>query len=197
MLAREARAVTGGWPQSGRTHPRHRRRPEPREEALRHEALLSLAVVVAVATVSDGAAASAGADLVTGRGLVTRSAGAEHRWGFAAREDPAGVGGHLELVVGGGADAGQLHGSIVCAGVDPATGTARLAARVERSTTPLAPEGSFLVWTVVDRGEAAWAPPDRTSELVPVADPAVATGHCGVGLLPLTAVERGSVWVRR
>ena len=165
---------------------------------MRHEALLSLPLVVAVATAPVGAAASAGTDLVAGRGLVTRSAGAEHRWGFTAREGPAGVNGHLELVVGGGADAGRLRGSIVCAGVDPATGTARLAARVERSTTPLAPAGSFLVWTVVDRGEAArWAPPDLASELVPVADPAVATGHCGVGLLPLAAVERGGVRVRR
>jgi hypothetical protein len=162
---------------------------------MRREALLPL--VVAVATASIGAAAVAGSDLVAGRALVTRSADAEHRWDFAARKDPAGVGGHLELVIGEGADAGRLRGSIVCAGVDAATGTARLAARVERSTTPLAPAGGFLVWTVVDRGEAARAPPDLTSELVPIADPAVATGHCGVGLLPLTAVERGSVWVRR
>jgi hypothetical protein len=42
----------------------------------------------------------------------------------------------------------------------------------------------------------AWAP-DLTSELVPVADPAVATGHCGVGLLTLAAVERGSVRICR
>jgi hypothetical protein len=163
---------------------------------MRREALLPL-VVVAVATASVSASAAAGSDLVAGRGLVTRSAGAEHHWGFTAREDPAGVGGHLELVIGEGADAGRLRGSIVCVGADAATGTARLAARVERSTTPLTPAGSFLVWTVVDRGEAAWAPPDLTSELVPIADPAVATGHCDVGLLPLAAVEQGSVWVRR
>jgi len=173
-------------------------RPKPQEQGMRREALLLLGVVVAIATKPVGVPAAAGSDLVTGRRLVTRSAGAEHHWNFTAREGPAGVGGHLELVIGRGADAGRLRGSIVCAGVDAATGTARLAARVEWSTTPLAPAGGFLVWTVVDRGEAAWgASPDLTSELVPVADPSVATGHCGVGLLPLTAVELGSVWVRR
>jgi hypothetical protein len=105
------------------------------------------------------------------------------------------VSGELELLAGQAADP-TLLGSIVCARADGATGTARLAAHVERSTTPLAPVGSFLVWTVVDNGEGALAV-DLASELVPIVDPAVVRGHCSAGLLPLTAAQGGNIQVRR
>jgi hypothetical protein len=155
--------------------------------------LASLLMVVAAVPLA--ASAADDAELVAGDALLTLSGDATYRWRFTARAGPAGVSGELELLAGQ-VEGPRLHGSIACARADGATGTARLAARVERSTTPLAPVGSFLVWTVVDNGEDARAAADLASELVPIVDPAVARGHCSAGLLPLTAVEGGSIQVR-
>ena len=83
--------------------------------------------------------------------------------------------GELELLASP-AGGPKLLGAIVCARADGAMGIARLATRVELSTVPLIPMGSFLVWTVVDDGEDALAV-DRASDLVPVADPAVVEEH--------------------
>ena len=151
-------------------------------------------LLMVVAAVPLGASAAGDAELVAGDALLTLSGDATYRWRFTARDGPAGVSGELELLAGQ-ADGPRLLGSIVCTRADGATGTARLAARVERSTTPLAPVGSFLVWTVVDNGEGALAV-DRASELVPIVDPALARGHCSAGLLPLSPIEDGSIQVR-
>jgi hypothetical protein len=156
--------------------------------------LASLLMVVAAVPI--GASAVDDAELVAGDALLTLSGNTTHRWRFTARAGPAGISGELELLAGP-AGGPRLLGAIACARADGATGTARLAARVERSTVPLAPVGGFLVWTVVDNGEGARAAADLASELVPIVDPAVARGHCSAGLLPLTVVEGGSIQVRR
>jgi uncharacterized membrane protein YphA (DoxX/SURF4 family) len=159
--------------------PAREHRPKPREEGRHRETLL---LPVAVATELIGASAAADADLVTGRGLVARSADAEHHWEFTARKDLAGVSGRLELVIGQGADKGELRGSIACVGADAATGTAGLAARVERSTTPLAPVGSFPSGRSSTgarrRGCRRTSPPIWSPSPIPPSRPATAASDC-------------------
>ena len=94
------------------------------------------------------------------------------------------------------ANGGNIHGSIVCFTI---TGnTARLAGLVEKSTTPLAPEGTYLVWTVVDNGEGKNDPPDATSDFFPTTL-AGALFHCNVGfnLAPFFPVLGGNLQVHQ
>ena len=133
-------------------------------------------------------------DLVTGSALITFTLGGEQHWQFSAKEGRDGTAsGQLQLVTSQ-TNGGKIHGSIFCVASDPQTGIARLAAFVDRSTTPLAPVGSYLVWTVQDNGPGAV---DATSDLVPT-NVFSATFHCSVGFsLLLLDSERGQITVHK
>lgn len=131
--------------------------------------------------------------VVVGSDLATSVAGVAYRWAFVARESAAGVSGELELLMLPGRE--RVHATVVCASISEATGAARLAARVESSTSPLVPVASFFVWTVVDASTGG--APDLASELVAVGDLEIALGHCAAGLLPLARVLRGHVDIQR
>jgi len=132
--------------------------------------------------------------LVTGSSLISFFFDAEQHWEFSASQSADGtVRGQLELVTTQ-PDGGRIHGSIYCVQSDPSTGIARLAALVEQSTTPLAPVGSYVIWTVQDNGPGA---DDATSDLFP-ATLDDANFHCATGfILQLVPNERGQIAVHK
>jgi hypothetical protein len=153
-------------------------------------------VVIAIAGVLVAGPAKAQGldDLVTGSALITFTLGGEQHWQFSAKEGRDGTAsGQLQLVTSQ-ANGGKIHGSIFCVASDPSTGIARIAAIVDRSTTPLAPVGAYMIWTVRDGGPGE---PDQTSDLIPTGTFS-ATFHCSVGFnLAMLAAERGEISVHK
>ena len=90
------------------------------------------------------------------------------------------------------------HGTTVCIGVEPAGDgwTARIAARIDRTTAQLMPGIEYGIFKVVDNGEGENDPPDQGSPLRG-ATRADAYLHCAAGLpRPTAALIRGNVQVR-
>ena len=92
----------------------------------------------------------------------------------------------------------RIHGAVTCFTIVPTPqgGVARLGGVIEKSNTPLAPEGVFVVWTVIDNGEGANDPADLTSDFFPTS----ALGaelHCEIGfnLAPFMPVVGGNLQV--
>ncbi|MBI4501249.1 MAG: hypothetical protein HY700_08820 [Gemmatimonadetes bacterium] len=86
----------------------------------------------------------------------------------------------------------RVHGSVTCVSV--AGNQARIGGVVDQSTNPVF-VGRGVLWTVVDMGEGAGAPPDLTSDFF-LASPAQVNFHCAVGFfLPLIPVQYGNLQV--
>lgn len=93
-------------------------------------------------------------------------------------------------------DGGQrVHATIACFTV--VGNTARLAAKVDRSTVPFGPVGTYVIWTLVDNGQGKSAPPDLTTDLFFGGDERIALFHCnaGVKLDPFFPSLRGNLQV--
>jgi len=157
--------------------------------------MFTIAVMSVVASLLPSQSwAQAPTDLVTGSALISFTLGGEQHWQFSAKQDPDGsASGQLQLVTSQ-ANGGKVHGAIFCVSSDPDTGIARLAALIDRSTTPLAPAGSYVIWTVKDNGPGA---DDATSDLVPT-NAFSAALHCSVGFnLLMLDSQRGQIEVHK
>ena len=75
--------------------------------------------------------------------------------------------------------------------------TARLAARIDQTNVSFGPPGSYVIWSVIDNGEGAKAPPDQTTDIFFGATQAVADRHCqtGINLAPYFSSLRGNLQV--
>jgi len=145
-----------------------------------------------------GAAASGAQQQVTGHAniLLPFFQNAEEKYSNnAIRHADGTVSGEFELkstqVVGGL----RIHGDVVCFTI--IGNTARLAGLVEQSDTPLAPEGTYFVWTIVDNGEGQNDPPDLTSDFIGPVAAATAAFHCatGINVAPFYPVQSGNLQV--
>lgn len=143
------------------------------------------------------AAASGAQQRVTGHAtiLLPGFGNAEEKYSNSAiRHADGAVSGQFELK--SAQDGGlRIHGDVVCFTI--VGNTARIAGRVEQSNTTLVPEGSYVVWTVVDNGEGANDPPDTTSDFFGPFSEAAAAAHCAVGfnLAPFLPVLDGNLQV--
>jgi len=155
---------------------------------------VSVAAFALATAVTGGVTAQGLEDLVTGSALISFFFGGEQHWQFSAKEGQDGkVRGQLQLVTTQ-PNGGRIHGSMHCVNSNPNTGIARLAALVEHSTTPLAPVGSWVIWTVQDNGPGA---NDATSDLFPTTLGA-ANFHCATGFsLPMQTSQRGQITVHK
>ena len=130
------------------------------------------------------AAASGAQQEVTGHAniLLPIFGGAEEKYSNSAiRHADGTVSGQFELKSAQVAGGVRIHGDIVCFTI--IGNTARLAGLVDQSDTPLAPEGTYFIWTVVDNGEGQNDPPDLTSDFVgPFTALGAATFHCASGI---------------
>jgi len=146
-----------------------------------------------------GAAASGVQQEVTGHAniLLPFFANAEEKYSNSAiRHADGSVSGEFELKSNQVAGGLRIHGDVVCFTI--IGNTARLAGLVEQSDTPLAPEGTYFVWTIVDNGEGQNDPPDLTSDFVgPFPSAAAAAFHCATGfnVAPFYPVESGNLQV--
>ena len=89
----------------------------------------------------------------------------------------------------------RIHGDIVCFTVVGTT--AYLGGRIDQSDTPLAPEGTYAMWTVFDNGEGQNDPPDQTSDFITPVNAATAAAHCQFlfNLGPFYPVVHGNLQV--
>jgi len=90
----------------------------------------------------------------------------------------------------------RIHAHIVCFTV---TGnSARLAAQIDQTDVPFGPNGSYVVWSVIDNGEGAKAAPDQTTDIFFGGTQAQAQFHCqtGFNLAPYFSSMRGNLQVR-
>jgi hypothetical protein len=132
----------------------------------------------------DAAAANGGAEQsVTGHATILLSVFgfAEEKYSNTAiRHADGSFSGQFELKSAqeGGL---RIHGDIVCFGI-VGTNIARIAGRVDQSNYAPVPEGSIVLWTVVDNGEGANDPPDQTSDFVGPFPEAAAPIHCAAGI---------------
>ena len=143
------------------------------------------------------AAASGAQQRVTGHAtiLLPSFGNAEEKYSSSAiRHADGTVSGQFELK--SAQDGGlRIHGDVVCFTI--VGNTARIAGRVEQSNTTLVPEGTYVIWTVIDNGEGAKDPPDMTSDFFGPFNAAVAAAHCAVGfnLAPFLPVLDGNLQV--
>jgi hypothetical protein len=116
-----------------------------------------------------------------------------------ARASRSSVSGHIERDLGNGQVEGQYRlidlsaggskevarGRVICFTVEADGRTARIGAINEAGTNP-ANIGFYALWTVVDNGEGANAPPDQATDLRfgPSLPAEVAVAHCEEGFLP-------------
>lgn len=89
----------------------------------------------------------------------------------------------------------RIHATVVCFTV--AGNAARLAARLDKSNVSFGPVGSYVIWSVIDNGNGAKAPPDETTDIYFGADERVAMYHCSIGapLAPFYPSLRGNLQV--
>jgi hypothetical protein len=142
------------------------------------------------------AAASGAQQRVTGHATIFLPGfNAEEKYSNSAiRHADGSVSGQFELK--SAQDGGlRIHGDVVCFTI--VGNTARIAGRVEQSNTTLVPEGTYVIWTVIDNGEGAKDPPDQTSDFFGPFNEAVAAAHCAVGfnLAPFLPVLHGNLQV--
>lgn len=143
------------------------------------------------------AAASGAQQRVTGHAtiLLPSFGNAEEKYSSnAIRHADGTVSGQFELK--SAQDGGlRIHGDVVCFTI--VGNRARIAGRVDQSNTTLVPEGTYVVWTVVDNGEGAKDPPDQTSDFFGPFSEAAATAHCAIGfnLAPFLPVLHGNLQV--
>jgi hypothetical protein len=91
-------------------------------------------------------------------------------------------------------DGFRIHGKIACFTISG--NTARLAAKVTKSTNRNVVAGAYLFWSLVDNGEGREAEPDMSSQFF-LADETLALYHCasGVTIPALYPVEHGNLQV--
>lgn len=90
----------------------------------------------------------------------------------------------------------RIHAHVVCFTV---TGNnARLAAQIDQTNVDFGPEGSYVVWSVIDNGEGGKAAPDQTTDIFFGGTQAQAEFHCETGfkLAPYFSILRGNLQVR-
>lgn len=143
-----------------------------------------------------GATASGAQQRVTGHATIFLPGfNAEEKYSNSAiRHADGSVSGQFELK--SAQDGGlRIHGDVVCFTI--VGNTARIAGRVDKSNTTLVPEGTYVIWTVVDNGEGANDPPDTTSDFFGPFNEAGANAHCAVGfnLAPFLPVLDGNLQV--
>lgn len=88
----------------------------------------------------------------------------------------------------------KIHGEVACFTI--VGNSARLAAKVTKSTNPNVAPGAYLFWSLVDNGEGANHSPDLSTQFF-LADQVLASYHCSTGVTPLTffPVMRGNLQV--
>ena len=147
-----------------------------------------MALTVAIAGVS-----AQGGSLVTGSSMIPVFDGEQHWQYSAVKHKDGSFSGELQLFTSQ-TNGGRIHGNIVCFASDASTGNARLAVQIESSTSILAPEGSYAIWSVKDNGPGN---SDQTSDLFPVSA-AQAAFHCSNGFaLGMVANQRGQIKVHK
>jgi hypothetical protein len=90
----------------------------------------------------------------------------------------------------------RIHGDVVCFTI--IGNMARLAGQIDQSSTPSIPEGTYVIWTVVDNGEGQNDPPDLTSDFIgPFTGAGAAAFHCstGINVGPFYPVQSGNLQV--
>lgn len=87
-------------------------------------------------------------------------------------------------------------GRIVCVGVFG--NRANLAGVIVRSSTPVAPPGNYLLWSLIDNGEGRKAAPDLISNVFEFSSESVALDHCNhpIDVGTLYPVQEGNYQVR-
>ena len=144
-----------------------------------------------------GAAASGAQQQVTGQAtiLLPFFQNAEEKYSNSAiRHADGTVSGQFELKSAQD-DGLRIHGEIVCFTI--VGNTAFLGGRIDQSDSPLAPEGTYVIWTVFDNGEGQNDPPDQTSDFIGPVDAATAAAHCQFlfSLGPFYPVQSGNLQV--
>ena len=126
--------------------------------------------------------------------LVTEEQNAFEAYSLSAiRHRDASITGELQIKSAIG-DGFRIHGKIACFTISG--NTARLAARVTKSTNRNVAPGAYLFWSLVDNGEGRKAQPDMSSQFF-LGDETLALYHCATGVTvpALYPVERGNLQI--